>query len=262
MKLRITFPALVLSAVPLLSLASPAMAQPPPRPLPMEAPPPINDPAPSSPIDRPKSSRADKQIAEAAKPPEPPPPARGVGVMWLGWTVGTGYGWHPTQELETAVDPDRRPLEAGAAFGPAAVGHFGPEFGFQYRERIAVSIGTRHQIIPKVVSDPTNEGSPKQWAHSILARAMYIFPRERLQPYLGGLLGGGSGFRFRIEPQPSQNLSTSDTVRGGPIVLGPVAGVVFPILNRLSLVGEVRALVGVWDVATLMEGNLGLQFDL
>ena len=257
MKPRNTLRVLLLSTLALAGWPAVSEAQPPPRPFPNEAPPPINDPAPSSPIDRPKGTKVDKQIAAEAKPPEPPPPPRGVGVMWLGWTVGTGYGWHPEQSLETESS-----LKAGAAFGAGAAGHFGPEIGFQYRDRIAVSLQTRHQIIPKVVSDPTKEGDPKQWAHSILARAVYLYPRERFQPYLGGVLGGGSGFRFRIEPQPSQNLPTSDTVRGGPIVLGPVAGVVFPLATRLHLVGEVRALVGVWDVATLMEGNLGLQFDL
>jgi hypothetical protein len=63
-------------------------------------------------------------------------------------------------------------------------------------------------------------------------KGLYLYPRGRLTPYVGGILGGGSGFRFRIDPQPSNNLSTSDTVRGGPLVLGPVAGLVFPLLQR------------------------------
>ena len=233
--------------------ASSARAQT-PRPAPPA--PEVYDPPPASPIDGGKRSDSDKQI-EAVVEPSPPPSPRGVGTIWMGWTVGSGYGWHPSQELETESR-----LKAGAAFGAGTIGQFGPEVGYQWRDRIALSAQTRHQIIPKVVSDPTRGGKPNQWAHSLILRATYLFPRERYQPYLGGVLGGGSGFRFRIDPQPSNNLPTSDTVRGGPLVLGPVAGIVFPLVNRLHLVGELRALLGAPDLATLAEVNFGLQFDL
>jgi hypothetical protein len=43
--------------------------------------------------------------------------------------------------------------------------------------------------------------------------------------------------------------------------LGPVAGFVLPLLERLSLVGEARILVGVPDKAGIFELNLGAQFD-
>ena len=69
-------------------------------------------------------------------------------------------------------------------------------------------------------------------------------------------------FAFRIDAQPSQNLSTSDTVRGGPVVVGPTAGFVLPLLERLSVVAEARILVGVPDKAGIFELNLGAQFDL
>jgi hypothetical protein len=247
-----------LPLLPLLGLlVSPSALAQPPRPNPADREPEIYDPAPASPIDRPRSSKSEKEIAAEMAAVEPPPPPRQVGVVWVGWTVGTGYGWHPEQELETESR-----LKAGAAFGAGRLGHFGPEVGYQWRERIAFTLQTRHQIIPKVVTDQYQEGEPNQWAHSILAKAMYLFPRGRLQPYLGGMLGGGSGFRFRIDPQPSNNLPTSDTVRGGPLVLGPVGGLVFPIIERLHLVAELRALVGAPDFGAMAEANLGLQFDL
>ena len=110
--------------------------------------------------------------------------------------------------------------------------------------------------------DKTAPPSSKPWAHAIFARAVYLFPREAAQLYVGGMAGGGGGFRFRIDAQPSRGLGNSDTVRGGPFALGPVAGFVLPLLERLSLVAEARLLVGVPDVAAAAELNLGAQFDL
>jgi hypothetical protein len=215
-----------------------------------DEPPPINDPAPPSPIDRPKSEwqRMELDKKKAPEPEAPPLPPRQPGVIWLGWTFGSGYGWHNEQQLETAN------LQAG-------LGHFGPEVGSQAGERYALVLASRHQIIPKNVTDPMNPGDPKQWGHTLLAKALYIFPSARFQLFAGGLLGGGSGFRFRVDPQPSKNLPTSDTVRGGPIVVGPVAGITYPLADRLALVGEARLLAGAPDFATMAELNIGLQFD-
>jgi hypothetical protein len=235
-------------------MAAPAGAQV-PKP---DEPPPIRDAPPPSPIDRPKSEWAQAQVDKnkAAEPEAPPLPPRQVKQVWLGWTFGSGYGWHTKQNLES-----RSSLEAGAAFGAGSLGHFGPEIGYQYRERLALVLASRHQVIPKNVTDPTQPGSPKQWGHTLLAKALYIFPATRYQLYAGGLLGGGSGFRFRVDPQPSQNLPTSDTVRGGPVVVGPVGGLIFPMIDKLSLVAEARLLAGAPDFATIAEINIGIQFD-
>jgi hypothetical protein len=218
---------------------------------------PINDPAPSSPIDGPKKSRYGKT---PPAPPPPPPsvllPPRAAGQGWIGWNIGSGYGWHAAGPLEARSD-----LNVDAGYGATTVGHFGAEIGVQWSERLALSLQSRSQVIPRKSTDPTRGSASKQWAHSLLARAVYLFPREGAQFYLGGVAGGGEGFRFRIDAQPSINLTSSDTVRGGPVILGPVAGFVLPLLERLSLVGEARILVGVPDKAGIFELNLGAQFD-
>jgi hypothetical protein len=219
----------------------------------------INDPAPDSPIDGPKKSRYGK----TPPPPPPPPPAallppRGPGQGWIGWSIGSGYGWHAAGPLET-----RPELSVDSGFGAATVGHFGAEIGVQWNENVAISLQSRSQVIPRQSTDPTRGGNPHQWAHSLLARAVYLIPREGAQFYAGGVVGGGQGFRFRIDAQPSfRDLTTSDTVRGGPFVVGPVAGFILPLLERLSLVGEARILVGLPDEAGIFELNLGAQFDL
>ena len=56
--------------------------------------------------------------------PSPPLPPRQQGAWWAGWTFGSGYGWHGSQDLES-----RSELKVGGSFGPGTVGHFGPEVG-------------------------------------------------------------------------------------------------------------------------------------
>ena len=243
-----------LTAALILLSATSALAQ---QPKPREPEPPISDPAPASPIDRPKSSAAEKPEVQIVEEPSPPIPPRQPGKWWLGWTLGTGYGWHGKQDLEAVEDK-----QVGAAFGMGAIGHFGPEVGYQYSDRLAFTLQTRHQVIPRKIADPTVQGSSKKWGHTVLAKAMYRVPRERYQLYYGGAIGGGSGFRFRIDPQQSEGLPASDTVRGGPAVFGPVGGIVLPLADRLSVVGELRVLVGAPDLAAIADFNAGLQFDL
>ena len=200
----------------------------------------------------------DKKEPEAPRPPAPPPPARKLHAVWLGWTFGSGYGWHPRRKLERRVD-----LEVDPGFAVGHLGHFGPEIGYQWRDRIAVSLQTRHQVIPRQATDPTQVDESQQWAHTLLARAIYLFPdfRPRLQPYTGGVVGVGEGFRFFVEAAPSRTLSTSDTVRAGPVVVGPIGGLIFRLADGLSVVGEARALFGVPDPAGMIDFSIGLQFD-
>lgn len=218
----------------------------------------INDPAPSSPIDGPRRDRNAKP--EPATPPPPPAPLlppRQPGQGWIGWSIGSGYGWHNSGPLETSSN-----LNVDSGFGPTAVGHFGADIGVQMNDRFALSLQTRHQVIPAKSTDPTRADNPHQWAHAAFVRAAYIFPREGAQFYAGGMAGGGQGFRFRIDAQPGANLSTSDTVRGGAFVLGPVLGFILPMLEKLSLVVEARVLAGLPDAAVAGELNLGAQFDI
>ena len=239
-------------------LAGEAAAQVPP---PREPSPPINDSPPPSPIDgfRPPSAAEVDKAAAVPEPPRPPPPPRKPGAVWLGWTLGSGYGWHPRRQLERRVD-----LEIDPGFGAGRLGHFGPEIGYQWRDRLSLSLQTRHQVIPRQSSDPTLVDASKQWAHTLVGRVIYVLYPDRYQRfrlYSGGVLGVGEGFRFRVEVAPSRTLPTSDTVRGGPFVFGPIGGIIYPLADGLSLVGELRVMFGALDPAGMADLSVGLQFD-
>jgi hypothetical protein len=209
-----------------------------------------------SPIDAPAPR------VKGKKEPEPPPelpaapiPPRAPHTAWVGWTFGSGYGY------QGAGSTEAQDGTVTAGFSPGVLGYFGPEFGYQLNQRVALSLQTRHQVIPKNTPDTTRTVNPHQWAHSVLARATYLFPFEHFQIYAGGVLGAGY-FRFRTDPTPSRGAISSDTVRSGPGVVGPVAGITFPIAKTVSLVGEFRSLVGFPDFGVMGDFSLGLQFDI
>jgi hypothetical protein len=219
----------------------------------------INDPAPDSPIDRPRAARVEqKGPPPAPEPPAPLLPPRQAGQGWIGWSVGSGYGWYSSGPLES--NPNLRLPEGG--FGVASLGHFGAEIGAQWSDSAAFSLISRHQVIRHSSTDPGVASTGHSWAHSLFARGVYLMPREGAQFYLGGLVGGGQGFRFKIDAQPGSNLVASDTVRGGMFVVGPVGGLILPIADRLSLEVEARILGGLPDKAVVGELNIGAQFDL
>jgi hypothetical protein len=210
-----------------------------------------------SPIDRPAPKVRGKKEAE---PPPPPPSAplapRAPHMMWVGWNFGSGYGYQGAGEAEAQGG------QFGGGFASGALGYFGPEFGYQVNEKVAVSLQTRHQVIPKIQPDMTTAINPHQWAHSVLARATYMFPFTRFQLYAGGVLGAGY-FRFRTEYVPSSGAAaSSDTIRCGPGVVGPVAGITFPFSKAVSAVGEFRSLVGFPNFGVMGDFSLGLQFDI
>jgi hypothetical protein len=209
-------------------------------------------------LDEPTSEQApveagEQQEAQAVVPPTASSP-RQAGTLWVSWSAGTGYGWHNAGPLET-----RSEFNALHAFSWAVLGQFSPEVGYQLTPNWAASLQGRHQLIPKKDTDPTRPGSPKQWAHSLLARASYLVDYQRLQLFATGSLGVGSGFRFRIDPQPSKGLESSDTVRGGPGLIGAGAGLLVPFSSRLALVSEANLLFGIGDFAVMLDLGLGLQ---
>ena len=210
----------------------------------------------ANPIDAPPPRVKGKK--EPEPPPElpaPPIPPRAPKMMWVGWTFGSGYGYQGAGETEAQTG------NVTAGFAPGVLGYFGPELGYQVNDRFAVSLQTRHQVIPKNSPDTTKTVNPHQWAHSVLARASYSFPFTHFQLYAGGVLGAGF-FRFRTDPTPSQGAISSDTVRAGPGVVGPVAGILFPFAKTVTLVGEFRSLVGFPNFGVMGDFSLGLQFDI
>ena len=45
------------------------------------------------------------------------------------------------------------------------------------------------------------------------------------------------------------------------MVVGPIGGIIFPLFEGLSVVGELRGMLGLPDPAAMADFSLGLQVD-
>jgi hypothetical protein len=168
--------------------------------------------------------------------------------------IGSAYGWHLKRVLEFRTEQ-----AVATGFSPGTLLQLTPEIGYQYDERTALSLQLRYQFIPESGSGDTKMGHPRHSAWAALARGYRFFGAGNGQPFLTATVGGGQGFRMVVPPHPEDGVSRNDTVRGGPIVLGPGAGYLFNFSRHFAWVAEVRLLAGVPDFAVLGEFATGAQ---
>ncbi len=229
------------------------------------------------------SGRADSPNLVQVKPPPPPPQPFGAvatpaaeaqssflprwiatdwsprtpGHFWVGLGLGSGYGWQSKSRLEYRSD-----LEADAGFGPAGLVHLAPEVGYQLTPEIAVSLVGRNQFISGGGGEPAHPGQPAHWAHAVMARGSYAVDLGAVGVYGALQAGGGSGFRFRFSPDPVAGRPRHDTTRGGPVVFGPAAGLLYKLAGNFGLVAETSILIGVPDFGVMTDLTLGIQLNL
>ena len=182
--------------------------------------------------------------------------------VWLGFGMGTGWGWFPAGAPENYGSAGSR-VPSAWAFG--GVLHLLPELGYQWTDHIMFSLQGRYQFVR------TESGtgcvkpdckSPNAEAWAVLGRMYWLsdglFGRaSNLQVFGTGTLGAGTAFRLFVKP--SGDFRSSDTMRGGPLVAGLGGGLVYNFTNYLALAAEVRALLGFWDVAVVIEGGLSAR---
>jgi hypothetical protein len=207
---------------------------------------------------RPIADLVDENPLLMNREPETASRQRAPGAVWMGVGAGSGLGWHPTKLLEY-----RRDLQVGSGARPSGLVHFLPEIGYQVTDRFALSIQGRHQLIVGQGSDDRFTGSPATAAHAVLARALYHLWDGDARMFVAGIAGGGQGFRLVVPPQPfggvDGELKQSDTVRGGPVVLGGGLGFLYHFNETFAYSAELRLLVGVGDIAATADLSTGLQ---
>jgi hypothetical protein len=180
---------------------------------------------------------------------------------FVGAGIGSGWGWHTRRVLEfksgNAVEP---------GFSPGTLLQLTPELGYQLDARYAFSLQLRYQYIPETGSGDTSGGHPQHSAWALLARGYRYYGDRNAQLFTSATFGGGQGFRLVIPPSPPArdgtqmaSINRNDTIRGGPIVLGPGAGVVYHFTSHFAFLAEARLLVGVPDFATIVEVSTGAQ---
>ncbi len=201
--------------------------------------------------DDPLAAHRSAQAARAAA--EVRAQRRGPG-LFLGAGVGIGQGYFPERTLEF-----HRELTSEPDFGASGRPVFLPEVGWQLADGWAVSAQLRYQPIDPGGSGDHKAGSPVKRSWALLARGQRQFGEGRLQSFLSANLGLGDGFRVVVPARPHEELPRDDTVRGGPLVVGPGGGALYHFGPHLAAAGEVRLLVGAPNLAVIGEVTLGVQ---
>jgi Tfp pilus assembly protein PilF len=181
---------------------------------------------------------------------------RSSHAVWLAVGIGSGYGWHPTRRLEFHDEN-----QIGTGVSPAGLIQVTPEVGLQLGARYAVSIQGRLQIIPDSGSGDNKPGSPARTAVAAFVRVHRFYGLGSAQLFLTGTLGAGDGFRLTVPPHPELGAGRSDTVRGGPLALGPGAGFIYHFTRHFGWAVETRLLVGFPAFAALGEASTGAQLS-
>lgn len=198
---------------------------------------------------------------------------RRVGAVFFGLGGGVGRGYQPSQDRplefygQEYQDPRTRDVypakTIGPAWLPAGLADAVFEVGYQWSDQWAFSAQARYQHIVAEGEGDSRDGRPAKGAFSLLARAQRLFGEGNLQLVLSGTVGGGEGFRLTTRPQPNPDrfkaVPRNDSVRGGPLVFGPGVGGLLHITRNVALTAEFRPLVGLPDLAFLMDVWAGAQ---
>jgi hypothetical protein len=172
--------------------------------------------------------------------------------------LGSAVAYHGERVLETRGDYS---VPAGVSF--AALAHFAPEIGYRVSDKLAFSVQSQHQLVPKSTNAAGGPDTRHGFAHAIFARAhyqLYSF-HEKVELWGTATVGGGSAIRLYVPANPDVGLKNSDTVAAGPVALGPGVSVIYHATRRVGLVGELRALATLGGFAAVADFNLGASFS-
>jgi hypothetical protein len=172
----------------------------------------------------------------------------------VGLGVGSGVGWHSRRDLESQND-----YTLPAGLGATALAHLAPELGYRIDQRFAISVQSRHQIIPKIGFVP---GTRPRFAHSVFVRGHALLRTigEALEMWGTVAVGGGSAFRVYVPADPSVGLQGSDTISAGPVAFGPGVSLVFRPRGPYAFLGEARMLAAVPRFAALVDVTLSGRY--
>ena len=198
---------------------------------------------------------------------------------WIGFSIGSGYGYALAGGLEALPQLQSRYVSGIAWEGG---GHLAPEIGYQLGPNYAISLEGRNQYIPQTGHF---SGFAATGAQSVLFK-FYAYTRQSRGRFFGNLAaGGGEGFRLIASPAQGCRTPTSsgqdcsvffpggkpvidtqfpnfkDTVRGGPGLVGAGGGFLYEISKSVSWVAEVNLLAGLPHFAAIVDVNTGFQFN-
>ncbi len=196
---------------------------------------------------------------------------------WIGFSLGSGYGFAPAGGLESLPQLSSRYVSGVAWEGG---GHIAPEVGYQLGPNFAISLEGRNQYIPQSSHFSQYAATGAQ---AVLVK-LIAYTKQSRGRFFGDLaVGGGEGFRLIATPAQGcaapnvqgQNCSSfvggtvtdpafptfKDTVRGGPGLVGAGGGFLYEISKGVSWMAEINLLAGLPHFAAIADINTGFQFN-
>ncbi len=196
---------------------------------------------------------------------------------WIGFAVGSGYGYAPAGGLESLNYLQARYVSGVAWEGG---GHLAPEIGYQFNPNFAISLEGRNQYIPQSSHFSQYAATGAQ---AVLVK-LIAYTKQSRGRFFGDLaVGGGEGFRLIASPAqgcgvsvrdactmllPMQQIAVDpnfpnfkDTVRGGPGLAGVGGGFLYEISPGVSWMAEIKLLAGLPHFAAIADVNTGFQFN-
>jgi hypothetical protein len=219
----------------------------------VETPPP---PPPRAPDPAPRAIAPEVEVTAPAEVAPRRPSSAAPPAFWIGLGLGSGLGWHGRRDLETQTD-----FFVPAGVAAAALVHLSPEIGYRFDRRTAVSLQSRHQIIPTTGRVAT--AIRPRSAHAIFLRAhRLLLPfSDQLELWGTAAVGVGSAIRLYVPERPVAGLDASDTLDVGPVAFGPGASLVYHLSPHLSLLAELRAMAAVSRFAVLADLSVGAGYS-
>jgi hypothetical protein len=186
---------------------------------------------------------------------------------WIGFGLGSGFGYAPASGLESLPQLSSRYSSGGAWAG---LGHIAPEIGYQFGPNLALSLEGRDQYIPQTSHFSSYAATG---AHLVLVKLLLYTKQSRGRFFGSVAAGGGEGFRLIAHPAaglPPPGIGGSgdiqysqfkDTVRGGPVNAGVGGGFIYEITKGVSWMAEVNVLTGFPNFAAVADLNTGFQIN-
>jgi len=201
---------------------------------------------------------------------------------WIGFAIGSGYGYAPAGGLESLPQLSSRYVSGVAWEGG---GHLAPEIGYQLGPNFAIALEGRNQYIPQTLHFSQYAATGAQ---AVLAKFIAYTKQSRARFFGDVAVGGGEGFRLIATPAqgckapgvdgvdcssffrntagggPIQDPafpSFKDTVRGGPGLAGVGGGFLYEISKGVSWMAEINILAGIPHFAAIADVNTGFQFN-
>ncbi len=193
---------------------------------------------------------------------------------WIGIGIGSGYGYAKGNGFEavnksnetTCPTPNCTPFNTlkkyfvpGLAW--AGLAQLVPEVGYAFNPDLALSVEGRLQYtgIPAKYAQFAARG-----AVGVLAKLLFYTKQSQLR-FFGSILLGGGNFRFLGYPDQGQNNAFTDfkdTIEAGPLLAGVGGGLYYEAAKAVSLVVEVKEIVGLPTFGAVTDLDAGIQFNI